>query len=161
MKKYGWLAILAVLVVMLGGIGIVQAEIIPPHGEGQIGLQAVVLCEELTLRQEPSVASKTVETLQYGHLPIVMKQSDGWAYCAVGDSEDSAVGWVNADYIAIDPAWYKTEEKTPVYAWNDTAAPKVALLEKDATLPILKQEEEWLVVSLRGAAGWIHIENAD
>ncbi len=49
-----------------------------------------------------------------------------------------------------------TEKKTPVYAWNDTAAPKVALLDADTSLPILKEVGEWYVVSLRGAAGWIH-----
>ena len=35
-------------------------------------------------------------------------------------------------------------------------APKVALLDKDTLLPILKDDGEWLVVSLRGATGWIH-----
>ena len=43
-----------------------------------------------------------------------------------------------------------------MYAWNDTAALKVALLDKDTTLPILKDCGDWLVVSLRGASGWIH-----
>ncbi|MBO4452753.1 MAG: extracellular solute-binding protein, partial [Clostridia bacterium] len=40
---------------------------------------------------------------EYGFLPIVIEQSDGWAYCALGDAEDSPKGWVNADYIVIDP----------------------------------------------------------
>lgn len=162
MKKVGWLTILTALVLTLGSIIVAQAQIIPPHGEGQIGLQAVVLCETLTVRQEPSASSKAVETLPYGSLPIVVKQpSDGWAYCALGDAEDSPTGWVNTDYIAIDPAWYRTDETTPVYAWNDTKAPKVALLDKDTTLPILKDEGDWLIVSLRGAAGWIRKTDRD
>ena len=160
MKKYTWPGFLAALVLMVGSTGAAQAEIIPPHGFGQIGLQAVVLCDTLTLRQEPGSASGTVETLMYGDLPIVMEQEDGWAYCTVGDSEDSALGWVNADYLIIDPAWYRTEGKTAVYAWNDTAAPKVALLDKDTRLPILKDDGDWLVVSLRGASGWIHKTDA-
>ena len=155
MKKHGWLLILTVLALVSGCFGTVQAEILPPHGEGQIGLQAVVLCESLTMRQEPRTDSKAVETLQYGDWPIVIKQSDGWAYCADGDSEDSNTGWINTDYIIIDPAWYRTDEATPVFAWNDTSAPKVALLDKGVTLPILKDEGYWLVVSLRGASGWI------
>ena len=65
------------------------------------------------------------------------------------------MGWVNADYIAIDPARYRTEAETPVYAWNDTKAPKIGLLDKDTILPILKEEGDWLIVSLRGAVGWI------
>lgn len=42
-----------------------------------------------------------------------------------------------------------------VYAWNDTAAPKVALLDKNTRLPILKEEGGWYLVSLRSAVGWI------
>lgn len=156
MKKVARLSILIALMLALGCIGMAHAEILPPHGFGQIGLQAVVLCEKLTLRQEPNASSKAIETLNYGDLPIVMEQRNGWAYCTVDDSEDSAIGWVNADYLAVDPAWLRTEQKTTVYAWNDTAAPKVALLNADTRLPILKEEGEWLVVSLRGASGWIH-----
>lgn len=157
MKKKVYLAILTALVLALGSIGTVQAEIIPPHGFGQIGLQAVVLCEKLTLRREPNAGSSAVMTLEYGSLPIVIEQTSGWAYCTTGDSEDSPKGWVNSDYIVIDPSWYRTEQKTPVYAWNSGSAPKVALLDANTTLPILKNEGEWILVSLRGAAGWIHI----
>ena len=156
MIKHLRFIILTLVVIILGSMIPVQAEIIPPYGEGQIGLSAVVLCEELTMRENPSSSSKAVKTLLYGDLPNVMKQSDGWAYCVDGDSEDSLAGWVKTDYIAIDPAWYRTDAKTPVYAWNDTAAPKVALLDINVTLPILKEEGEWLIVSLRGAVGWIH-----
>lgn len=155
MKKAIRLTFLTVLILALGGAALVQAEILPPHGEGQIGLPAVVLCEELTLRENPSSSSKALRTLRYKDLPIVINQSGNWAYCALGDAEDSPVGWINADYLAIDPAWYRTNGSTPVYAWNSTEAPKVALLKKNATLPILKENGSWLLVSLRGAAGWI------
>lgn len=162
MKKNAWLTILTALILMLGCFGTVHAEILPPFGEGQIGLQAAVLCDSLTVREEPDTSSKAVQTLRYRDLIIVTEQTDGWAHCFLGDAEDSASGWVNADYITIDPAWYRTETKTPVYAWNDTSAPKVALLDAntefldpDTFLPILKDEGEWLIVSLRGAVGWI------
>lgn len=143
------------LLVLALALGTASAEIIPPHGEGQIGLQAVVLCDSLTVREEPRTSSGTVKTLKYGALPIVTRQIDGWAYCVLSDSEDALSGWVNADYIAVDPAWYRVEGKTPVYAWDDAYAPKVALLSGGTTLPILKDEGSWLLVSLRGAVGWI------
>ena len=164
MKKVFLLTVLFVTILLSGITGIAQAEIIPPSGEGQIGLQAAVLCESLTLRQEPNDTSKAVKTLKYRDLVIVAEQSDGWAYCVLGDSENSPSGWVKSDFIIIDPAWYRTEAKTPVYAWNDTSAPKVALLDANTVvldpqtyLPILKDEGEWLIVSLRGAAGWIYV----
>lgn len=155
MKKHTWLVILTSLILSLGIIGAACAEILPPYGEGQIGFRAAILSAELTLHEEPSASSKAIKTLQYGDFLIAVEQSDGWAHCTLGDSEDSLMGWVEADYLAIDPAWYRTEENTQVYAWGDTAAPKVTLLEKDTLLPILKTEGNWIVVSLRGAAGWI------
>ena len=159
------LTLLAALILVLCCLGTACAEIIPPEEPGQqIGYMAVVLCEKLTLRKEPDAASAAVKTLQYGDLPIVVgadrpdgaKIENGFVYCTLGDSEDSPVGWLSADYIFINPAWYLTEEATPVYAWNDTASPRVALLDRDSRLPILKEEEDWYLVSLRGAAGWIH-----
>jgi len=165
MKKVGWLTILTVLVLALGCVGAACAEIIPPYEPGQqIGYPAVVLCEKLTLREEPSTSSKAVKTLNYGEQPIVVaadqlagaREENGFVYCTLGDSEDSPSGWINSDYIVINPAWYVTVYETAVYAWDDTDAPKVALLDKDTRLPILKEEDDWYIVSLRGAVGWIH-----
>lgn len=156
MKKHTLLTILLVLALAAGSIAAAQAEILPPYGEGQIGLTSVVLCESLTLHENPDASSGTVWVLPYGSLINVTEQSNGWAYCVIGDSEDAAAGWVNASYIAVDPSWYVTGSATPVYAWNDTAAPKVGLLEKDLRLPVLKIDGDWIVVSLRGAAGWIY-----
>ena len=168
MKKHGWPTIVTILLLALGYIaciGVAHAEIIPPYGPGQqIGYPAVILCEKLTLREKPSSSSKAMQILNYGDQPIVIgadlptgaKEENGFVYCTLGDSEDSPCGWINSDYIVINPAWYVTEKKTMVCAWNDIAAPKVALLDKGTRLPILKTEGEWYIVSLRGAVGWIH-----
>ena len=165
MKKYFRLTILAALTLSVGCIWSAHAGIIPPCGPGQqIGYPAVVLCESLTLREKPDSSSKAVQTLKYGDLPIVIgadrpagaKEENGFVCCILGDSEDSPCGWIDSDYITVNPSWYVTEKKTAVYAWNDTAAPRVALLDKDTRLPILKEERDWYLVSLRGAVGWIH-----
>ena len=156
MRKNGWLANLMALMLISGSTGAARAEIIPPHGEGQIGLQAVVLCEELTVHQEPDASAGIVETLHEGDLLIIVRQEeDGWAYCCLGDEEDAPAGWVDPACLAVDPAWYRTEEKTAVYARNDPAAPEIALLDENTLLPILKAEGGWLLVGLGGTAGWI------
>ena len=164
MMKHFRLAILLLAVLFLAGMAAVHAEIIPPYEPGQqIGYPAVVLCEKLTLREKPSASSKAIQVLNYGDLPIIVgadlpagaKEEKGFIYCVLGDSEDSPCGWINADYIVINPAWYVTEKETAVYAWNDTTAPKLALLGKGSRLPVLKEEGDWLLVSLRGAVGWI------
>lgn len=133
-----------------------QAEIIPAYGEGQIGLRAVILCEKLTLREAPRSDAGIIDELTNNDFIIVTKQMDGWAEIMRSDSVDAGpAGYVNAEYLMIDPAWYRTTASTPVYAWNDVNAPKVGLLDADTTLPILKDEGDWLIVGLRGATGWI------
>ena len=157
MKKKVWLPLLTALVILIGTIGAVQASVTPSRGPGQIGLSSVVICEELSVRQQPNSDSKLVQKLKYGTKFIVLEQKSGWAKIIMGDGIDlEPLGWVNADYIAIDPAWLKTDDYTYVYAWNSTKAPKVGLLDKGTELPILKEEGDWYIVSLRGAAGWIH-----
>lgn len=150
MKK---ICLLLVPMVLINS-SVCMAKITPPEGYGQIGLPSVVLCNSLTLYSEPG--QNAIQTLSYGDRPIVMRQEGGWANVALGDALDSQTGWVNEVFLGIDPAWYETVEDTSVYAWNDTAAPKVALLDTGVSLPILKDDGDWLVVSLRGASGWIH-----
>ena len=150
------LALLCALALVWSVGSVCLAEIIPPYGEGQNGYQVVVLCDSLAVRQEPDANAAVRKTLRYGDRFIVVSRQDGWAACLLSDAVDADLaGWVNADYLAIDPAWYRTEKETPVYAWNELSSPKVALLEADNTLPILKQDGDWILVSLRGAAGWI------
>ena len=168
MKNIKRLAILVALVLALGCLGLTHAEIVPPYGMGQIGFSAAILCDELSLREAPSLSAKVIQTLRHGDFIIVVEQEDGWARCVLSDAEDATSGWVNADYIVVDPAWYRTEAKTPVYAWNDASAPRVALLgvntelfDPNTFLPILKTDGEWILVSLRGAVGWIHTNDAD
>ena len=57
MKKTFWLAMLVALTLVLGSVGMAQAEILPPSGMGQIGFRSAVLCEALTLRQSPNTAA--------------------------------------------------------------------------------------------------------
>ena len=139
-----------------------RAEILPAYGPGQIGYTAVVLCDSLSVRQERSSASEAVKTLHHGDRMMVLSQKDGWAECCLSDDVDASPdGWVNADYIVIDPSWYKADDYTTVYAWNDTKANKIARIDKGTVLPILKDDGQWLVVGLRGASGWIRKSDSD
>ena len=154
MKKS--LLLLSLLLALVCAAVSCSAEIIPPYGEGQIGLEAVVLCESLTVRSSPSASAAAVKTIPFGTRFSVQKQENGWADCFLSDDVDAGLsGWVSADYILVDPAWYKAGAATPVYAYNSTSAPRVALLSSGTLLPIVSVQGDWLVVSLRGATGWI------
>ena len=155
MKKKTFVIPVMLSAALLGSM-VCHASIVPSQGPGQIGYSSVVLCNSLSLHTSPGYSTPVSQTLKYQDRIIVMNQENGWAHVVLGDSEDSPQGWVNADYIAVDPAWYRTEGDTTVYAWDDTSAPKVALLDAGTTLPILRDDGNWIIVSLRGATGWIH-----
>ena len=156
MKKRIFAAFLAVSILVLAVVTPACADVIPSQGAGQIGFQAVVLCDKLTVRQEPNAGSAAVRTLDYGTVFSTFDEENGFSDVFIGDDVDGErVGWVKTDYIFIDPSWYVTEDKTPVYAWADTSAPKVALLDPGEKLAILNSDADWFTVSLRGASGWI------
>ena len=79
MKKSSWLTILMVLVLALGCLGAAQADLIPPHGEGQMGIQAVVVYNGQPIYSEPDEASKAVRTLDAGSVIILVNRQGDWA----------------------------------------------------------------------------------
>ena len=137
-----------------------SAEIQAPYGQGQIGWTAYVICEHLSVRELPSTNATTLQRLSYGTTFAVQNLENGFWDCFLTEEEGPA-GYVRSDYIVVDPAWYVTEQSTPVYAWNSTSALKVGLLATGTTLPILHMDKNWVVVSLRGAAGWIRMTELD
>ena len=54
------------------------ASVISPKGAGQIGYSATVLCNSLSLHQEPDFHSATLQTLGYGDTIIVMETENGF-----------------------------------------------------------------------------------
>ena len=120
---------------------------------------AVVLCESLSvLDARGDQGGRKVMTLNYtGKDILVIDSWDGWAQIHYSDGAE--LGWVRSDYLLMDPAWYLCDEDVQVYAYPDTMAPRVALLDEGTKLPIITEYDEeykgWVCVSLRGAAGWI------
>ena len=157
MKKVTFLTLLLALVLALGSLCTVQADLIPPQGMGQIGIGAIVLMNGMPVYEKPDDASKVMETLETGSHIILLSQDDGWAECTLSDAVDAGpAGWVKTEYLLVDNAWYLTEATvTPVYAWNDTEAPIIDLLDEYTLVPVLKEDGDWLVISLRGATAWI------
>lgn len=152
-----------------------SATILPATGvdedfESWTGIEctpAVVLCQTLSvLDNRGDQGGKKVETLRYSGQTIpVIESWDG--YAKIYYSDGNKTGWVRNDYLMMDPAWYLCDEDVQAYAYPDTMAPRVALLDKGTKLPILTEYDDgqslsgWVCVSLRGAAGWIRKTPAD
>ncbi len=121
---------------------------------GKYGMDGYMLCERLTVRESPSASAKAVATLEYP-TPLIVQATEGnWASICASDGNIS--GFVRREYLLIHPSYLILEGETPVYAWGSTAANRVGLLDAGTRLAILHEEEEWLVVSLRGASAWVY-----
>ena len=133
------------------------ARILPPQGVGQIGLSAIVISEKLPVHQAPDANSEVVNTLTYGNFVILLRQADGWAEYVRSDSEGEVPGgWIETNCLLIDPAWIFTNESTPLYERNDTAASEIVLLDEHTIMPIIEDEGDWLMVGLECVTGWIY-----
>lgn len=121
--------------------------------------EAVVLCRSLSGHLDHDSTSRKMKTLSAGNTFLTSENIDGWQNCFYEEGKDPI--WVRDFYLAIDPAWYITDGQTAVYAYDDLEAPRVALLGRNEELPVLLETEEWCVVGLRGAAGWIRKTSKD
>jgi hypothetical protein len=143
---------LAFALVMLCAVA--SAEVTHPLGPGQLGFDAVVISKTISIRPTQNANAKAVRKLNYGDHFAVMSLGNGWCECYLSEI-DGLTGYALEDYLLIDPAYITTEESTPVYAWQAQNAKRVGLLGRGETYPIIRMEGDWLLISLRGAAGWI------
>ena len=156
MKKVG--ICLALILTMVCSVAF--GEITHPIGPGQMGYDAVIISKNISVRPTMNANAKAVKKLNYGDHMAVMSLGNGWCECYLSETEGVS-GYVLEDYILIDPAYITTEEPTPVYAWQAQNAKRVGLLGRGETFPIIRMEGDWLLISLRGAAGWILRPNGD
>lgn len=121
--------------------------------------EAVVLCRSLSAHLDHDATSRKMKTLSAGYTFLTSESVGEWQNCFYEEGKDPI--WVRDYYLANDPAWYITDGQTAVYAYDDLEAPRVALLGRNEELPILLETEEWCVVGLRGASGWIRKTSKD
>jgi len=119
---------------------------------GIYAYDAYVLCDSLTLRAKPDLNSKSLRSLSHGQKLLVSMREGEWYHVYVSEHVE---GWVKSEYVLVNPPLYVTEAETPAYAYGSQYAPRVALISKNETLPIIHSTEGYYVVSLRGASAWI------
>lgn len=158
MKKFLLLLLALTLFVSAASASILPATGVDEDFAASTGISctpAVILCQSLSVYDaRGDQGGKKVETLRYSGKSIPVIQSwDGWAQIYYADGEKN--GWVRSEYLLFDPAWYHCDESTAVYAYPDSLAPRVGLLNRGTEAPIITDTGDWVCVSLRAAAGWI------
>ncbi|MCR4875563.1 MAG: hypothetical protein K5922_00155 [Clostridiales bacterium] len=158
MKKTRFGICILVLFILITSTAL--GELTRPMGVGQLGYDAVVISKTVSIRPTQNANAKAVRKLNFGdHLPV-MPVGNGWCECYMSETE-GLTGYVLEDYILLNPAYMTTEDSTPVYAWQDRRAKRVGLLGRGETYAIIRMDENWILISLRGAAGWIARPSGD
>ena len=153
---------LALALVLALGVALAQPQIFAPEGEGQIGLGAIVLQNDMPVYEKADEASKTVMTLPAGRHIILMDIEEDWATCVLSDDVDGApAGYVKTNTLLINPAYLMTQEATTLYAWNDLNAFTFETVDEYTLFPVMFSDGEWAVVSYNGASAWIYMGAAE
>lgn len=143
------------------------ATILEPKGvdlafklsSGVEAVESVVLCRSLSAHLDYDATSRKMKTLSMGDTFLTWSTEGEWQNCYYAEGKDPV--WVRSYYVVDDPSYYLTDGQTPVYAYDDLNAPRVALLGRNEELPIIMETDRWCVVSLRGASGWIRKTSKD
>ena len=126
--------------------------------EPNYGPSAQVLCESLSLRQTPSFSGKAITTLGWNTTLLPKGEAEGgWQKVTVVAQDGSLgyTGYVRSEYLIYDCRWYTAPTATPVYAYPSPESPRVGLLDRNSAYPIIAEYDGYLVISLRGASGFL------
>ncbi|MDR0928322.1 MAG: SH3 domain-containing protein [Oscillospiraceae bacterium] len=122
---------------------------------GQSLSTGFVLCETLTLRETPSTLSARVGFMEYSATFDILEESNGWYRVQYHGVERLAEGWVQSAYVLKDPAYYAASVETPVLAYPAADAKRVGLIDPGTELAIIAETDDYYIVSLRSASGFI------
>lgn len=155
MKRIVALALIMMLLCTSAHALVVEPEEYNTAFADKTGLYAYdgyVLCDSLTLRSKPDINSKSLRSLSHGQKLLISMREGEWYHVYVSEHVE---GWVKSEYVLVNPPLYVTEAETPAYAYGSRYAPRVALLSKNETLPIIHTTEDYYIISLRGASAWV------
>ncbi len=115
-----------------------------------------VLCESLSLREQPEGSSPLLNTLTYGTSCTILEESGSW-YNVVYRSQEGIrySGWVRKEYVLMNPTYFTPNEETPVYAMPCSGSKRVGLIDSGTSYPVIGLFDDFLVISLRGASGFV------
>ena len=144
-EKTGWIVGNPGVLADAGALAGSEADAVP----------GFVLCQSLTMRESASASAKAVHTLVYGDTVDILAQDGVFTQVAAGDGAQRVRGWVRGEYLLVDPAMYVSAGETAVYAYPGEDAPRVGLLSGGETHPVIARLSGYIVISLRGASGFV------
>lgn len=115
-----------------------------------------ILCESLSLRENPDATSNLIHTMTYGTYCTVIEESGSWYNVTYRNEEQLRYsGWVRKEYVLVNPDYFVPDGETPVYAMPSGSSKRVGLISSETSYPIIGEMNGFLAISLRGASGFV------
>ena len=154
MKKRA-IALAAALVCLVRFAGGVMADT-EWNGYPDVIGTGFVLCESLTVREQPDTAAQAVTTLPYAATFEIRGGVDPWYWMTYNAPDGGRYeGYVRSEYVLVDPQAYRPTAETAVYAMPSTDSKRVALIDAGTSCPIIGEMDGFYAISLRGASGFV------
>lgn len=123
---------------------------------------AFVLCQKLNVYTQKDTASEVTGVLEYGSAHEVLEKSEEMVfirfYQTVNGTPFEHYGWVSQEYVILDPPFYIANHPSPVLATPQDDAKILCWLNTYDALRVIGEVENFYIVSLHGAAGFVEKE---
>lgn len=110
-----------------------------------------VLCESLSVRMEPNITSNVIASFAHGLTFNITAVDQSWYKV----NYDGTIGWVNGQYVLVNPQYYTAQSEKAVYAYPGANALRIGLIDANTRLAIIADLQDYYCVSIRGASGFI------
>jgi len=121
--------------------------------------RAVVLVSGLSLREAPSDSAKRLQLMPNGSHGYILEEREGKLlvqyHLRTKNGYEQYTGWINQEYTLENPAFIHLKNRTKVYAFASEYAPTVGQTQINQRLAVIGQVDDYYVVNLRSASGFI------
>lgn len=124
---------------------------------------AVVISQNVSLRETASTGAARLASIPNGSVLEVMSEEGSWYYVRYwdGKSETPMMGYVRSDFVVRDPSFVTTTQSTYVYSTPSRSSKKVGQLVSGTQLVVIGEYNDFWVVNLRSASGFIYKNDID
>ncbi|MDR2505718.1 MAG: SH3 domain-containing protein [Oscillospiraceae bacterium] len=123
---------------------------------GKVIVPAIVLAQNVSLRETANTASKLVMSIGNGEIVNVLSEANGWYYVEYNDRKTNTVatGYLRVDFLQKNPQFIIVTKLFDVYAMPVSGSKKVAQVAQ-GNLVVIGEYNGYVCVNVRTAAGFI------
>lgn len=120
-------------------------------------MDGIVLCETLSIRQQPDTGATTIAEAYNGDTLTVLAEQGDWYHIRFDDSATNAhgEGYVLKRFVVTNPEYATALGNTFIYAMPSGSAKMVGDVQSGTQLLVIGEWDDFWAVNLRTASGFV------